>query len=206
MLKTQGLFIVVVVFLFVSTVTLSVLGEKVVISNEESLTFESDVFYNYYADVGVGFSNKWTDFGINFHVETDFDSDGLYLDINLSEVDEVVVRVQFNCSVFMNYSAGFPYVFFAPIAVIGFMVENYSEYHWASTRLVRDGVANWSDVIVFNISLDLEDAVDGGVYRLMLHQSIFTDPLLQVGFREGVHSLLFRFFYHLRNVDGGFFL
>lgn len=205
MFKTQGLFIVVVVFLFVSTVPLGVVGQKSVVCVENEMSsFNSKEIYTYFGDCDLVFLKElrservWYDVGYRYH------SDSFLNFINLSVVDEAVLRFHVNCSVSMNYSVGFPFVFFAPVAVIGFMVENYSDYHWVSTRLKNDGIANWSDEIVFDVPLDLENPVVDVFNPLTVHLAVFRDPMLVMN-SSSIHSLFFRLCFFLRNADSGFF-
>ncbi len=129
---------------------------------------------------------------------------GLVLYLNCSELDEVFISFHFNCSASMNYSTRFPYVFFAPIAVFGFMIENHTDYVWRCVRLQRNGCANWSSEICLNVTLDLDGVVSGTEGSLVQNIVYFGDPFL---FYDPVlprsiptYNLYFRLLFNLREV------
>ena len=153
----------------------------------------------YYADALVEYSISKTGhylvFGKHIHVH----SSGTFHSFD-ADLEELVLEIVVNFTAEMNFTAGFPYVIFAPIIAFGLKIENYSDYVWHSFKLKHDGHAKREGNVSVEIHFDMDNIESGDKFILDPTLAIVGDPLVYTSKDlqfDKFTSLLLRFAYHL---------
>ncbi len=153
----------------------------------------------YFATVQVEYSKYKTGPYIIFGKYTRFHSSVTYRNFD-ANLDELVLEIVVNYTAEMNFTAGFPYVIFAPIIAFGLKIENYSDYVWQSFKLKHDGYAKREGNVSVEIPFDMENIESGDKFLLNPKVAAVGDPLVYTSkdlqFRKFT-SLLLRFAYHI---------
>ena len=153
----------------------------------------------YYADALVEYSKFKTglSFIINRHIHVHSFGTFHSFDANL---EEFVLEIVVNYTAEMNFTAGFPYVIFAPIIAFGLKIEKYSDYVWHSFKLKHDGHAKREGNVSVEIHFDMDNIESGDKFLLNPTLAIVGDPLVYTSKDlqfDKFTSLLLRFAYHL---------
>jgi len=153
----------------------------------------------YYADASVGYSKSKTGPYISINKHIHVHSSGTYHSFD-ADLEEFVLEIVVNYTAEMNFTAGFPYVIFAPIIAFGLKIEKFSDYVWQSFKLKHDGYAKREGNVSVEIHFDMDNIESGDKIILDPTLAIVGDPLVYTSkdlqFSKYT-SLLLRFAYHL---------
>jgi hypothetical protein len=152
----------------------------------------------YYAEALIEYSKSKTEnyFRIGRHIN--FVSGSVYRSFD-ANMDELVLKIIVNYTAEMNFTAGYPFVIFAPIIAFGMKIENYTDYVWKSFKLKHDGYAKREGNISIEIPFDMDTIEKGDKFLLDPTVAIVGDPLVykskDLQFNRFT-SILLRFAYH----------
>jgi len=154
----------------------------------------------YFAETLIEYSKSKTTTFIEYGKHINFQSRNVYREID-ANLDKFVLRINVNYTAEMNFSAGFPFVIFAPIIAFGLKVENHSDYVWEIIKLKHDGYEKRAGNISVDISFDMNSINAGDKFLLKPSVAIVSDPLVyeskDLQFNKFT-SLLLRFSHHVQ--------
>jgi hypothetical protein len=161
----------IVFLLHVSSVTTMVVGVDInPTQTEKKVTI-------YYADALVEYTKYKTGSFIVTNKDVHFFSGDAIYNFK-ANLDNLTLEVVMNYTAVMNFTAGFPYIFLAPIVAFGMKIENYSDYVWQSFKLKHNGYARQEGNISIPIHFDMNNIKPGGRFLLKPIIAIVGDPMV----------------------------
>jgi hypothetical protein len=117
------------------------------------------------------------------------------------------LEIAMNYTAVMNFTAGFPYIFLAPIIAFGMKIENYSDYAWQSFKLKHEGYTRQEGNISIPIHFDMNKIKPGDRFLLKPTIAIVGDPIVFLSKDYQFHkytSFLLRFAYFISPWNSSF--
>lgn len=187
-----------IIILFIGISIFPSVGSTVIEKSNLSKYFEDRVTI-YYADALIEYSKFITGPYIVFDKHIHFSSREFFLNFD-ANLESLSLKIVVNYTAEMNFTAGFPYVIFAPIIAFGLIIENYSDYVWKSFKLKHDGYAKQEGNVSIEIPFDMNNIKSGDKFLLVPKVAIVGDPQVyeskDLQFSKFT-SLLLRLAYHV---------